>query len=231
MTAQWSDDLHHALHAALTGETQGYYVDFGALDVLARTLTQVFRHDGDFSAFRGKDWGRPVDPARHRGHRFLGYLQDHDQVGNRAVGDRISARSAARPAGGRRGAVLTSPVHADGLHGRGVGGLDAVAVLHRLPRPGARRGGPQRPPVGVRRARLGRRGRARPAGPGHPRSERPRLGRARQGRHAACSAGTGTWSRCGATEPDLQDDDLRHVHVDTGAGPPGGAPRRPSACS
>jgi maltooligosyltrehalose trehalohydrolase len=91
MTAQWSDDLHHALHSWLTGETQGYYVDFGSVDVVARTLTQVFRHTGDFSTFRGTDWGRPVDPARHHGHRFLGYLQDHDQVGNRATGDRISA--------------------------------------------------------------------------------------------------------------------------------------------
>jgi maltooligosyltrehalose trehalohydrolase len=91
MTAQWSDDLHHALHSWLTGETQGYYVDFGSADVVVRTLTEVFRHAGDFSTFRGADWGRAVDPARHRGHRFLGYLQDHDQVGNRATGDRISA--------------------------------------------------------------------------------------------------------------------------------------------
>jgi maltooligosyltrehalose trehalohydrolase len=91
MTAQWSDDLHHALHSWLTGETQGYYVDFGSADVVVRTLTRVFRHAGDFSTFRGADWGRAVDPARHRGHRFLGYLQDHDQVGNRATGDRISA--------------------------------------------------------------------------------------------------------------------------------------------
>jgi maltooligosyltrehalose trehalohydrolase len=91
MTAQWSDDLHHALHSWLTGETQGYYVDFGSVDVVARTLTQVFRHAGEHSTFRGRAWGRPVDPARHRGHRFLGYLQDHDQVGNRATGDRISA--------------------------------------------------------------------------------------------------------------------------------------------
>ncbi|HVN12110.1 MAG TPA: malto-oligosyltrehalose trehalohydrolase [Kineosporiaceae bacterium] len=91
MTAQWSDDLHHALHAWLTGETQGYYVDFGSVEDVARTLTRVFRHSGGYSTFRGRTWGRPVDPARHRGHRFLGYLQDHDQVGNRARGDRISA--------------------------------------------------------------------------------------------------------------------------------------------
>ena len=94
MTAQWADDVHHALHALLTGEQQGYYCDFGGADgveVLARTLTRVFRHAGDFSAFRGTDWGRPVDPARHRGHRFLAYLQNHDQVGNRALGDRVTA--------------------------------------------------------------------------------------------------------------------------------------------
>jgi maltooligosyltrehalose trehalohydrolase len=91
MTAQWSDDFHHALHALLLGEQQGYYVDFGSMDVLARTLTSVFRHAGDYSRFRGRPWGRPVDRAAHRGHRFLGYLQNHDQIGNRALGDRVSA--------------------------------------------------------------------------------------------------------------------------------------------
>ncbi|WP_088282010.1 malto-oligosyltrehalose trehalohydrolase [Kineosporia sp. A_224] len=112
MTAQWSDDLHHALHALLTGEQQGYYADFGGADgvaVLARTLTRVFRHAGDFSAFRGTDWGHPVDPARHRGHRFLAYLQNHDQVGNRALGDRVTASlSPGRLAAGAA-VVLTSP--------------------------------------------------------------------------------------------------------------------------
>jgi maltooligosyltrehalose trehalohydrolase len=91
MDAQWSDDLHHALHAALTGERQGYYADFGSLAVLRQCLTRVFRHDGGWSSFRGSDWGRPVDPDTHDARRFLGYLQTHDQVGNRAVGDRIGA--------------------------------------------------------------------------------------------------------------------------------------------
>jgi maltooligosyltrehalose trehalohydrolase len=101
MTAQWDDDVHHALHVALTGETNGYYADFGggteawpdggALSVLAKTLTGVFLHDGRMSTFRGRPWGRPVDPNRVSGHRFLAYLQTHDQVGNRATGDRISA--------------------------------------------------------------------------------------------------------------------------------------------
>jgi malto-oligosyltrehalose trehalohydrolase len=90
LTAQWSDDFHHALHAALTGERQGYYGDFGSLAVLAQTLTRVFRHDGSWSSFRGRSHGRPVDLLRTPAHRFLGYLQDHDQIGNRAVGDRIA---------------------------------------------------------------------------------------------------------------------------------------------
>jgi malto-oligosyltrehalose trehalohydrolase len=90
LAAQWSDDFHHALHAALTGERQGYYADFGSLEVLAQTLTRVFRHDGSWSSFRGRSHGRPVDTVRTPAHRFLGYLQDHDQIGNRAVGDRIA---------------------------------------------------------------------------------------------------------------------------------------------
>ncbi|MBB4931561.1 maltooligosyltrehalose trehalohydrolase [Lipingzhangella halophila] len=91
MTAQWSDDLHHALHVALTGERQGYYADFGPPDALPRTLRRVFLHDGGYSAFRGRAHGAPVDRRTIPGSRFLGYLQNHDQVGNRARGDRISA--------------------------------------------------------------------------------------------------------------------------------------------
>jgi maltooligosyltrehalose trehalohydrolase len=109
MTAQWSDDLHHALHAALTGERQGYYCDFGELQVLEATLSRVFWHAGTLSTFRAKVWGVPVDPARHRGHRFLGYLQNHDQVGNRAAGDRLAQSvSPGRLAIGAA-LVLTSP--------------------------------------------------------------------------------------------------------------------------
>jgi maltooligosyltrehalose trehalohydrolase len=91
MTAQWDDDVHHALHATLTGERQGYYVDFGSLATLAQAMTRVFVHDGGWSTFRESYWGRPIDPKRHAGQRFLAYLQNHDQVGNRAAGDRLSA--------------------------------------------------------------------------------------------------------------------------------------------
>lgn len=92
MDAQWADDVHHALHSFLTGETQGYYVDFGSAEVLEKALTRVFVHDGGFSTFRGKDWGAPLDPGSdlYDGHSFVTFLQNHDQVGNRATGDRIS---------------------------------------------------------------------------------------------------------------------------------------------
>ncbi|SFJ81469.1 malto-oligosyltrehalose trehalohydrolase [Amycolatopsis sacchari] len=89
--AQWSDDLHHALHVALSGETSGYYADFAAPGALARTLKEVFFHAGTWSSFRGRTHGRPVDTRTVPGHRFLAYLQNHDQIGNRATGDRLSA--------------------------------------------------------------------------------------------------------------------------------------------
>lgn len=88
LDAQWTDDIHHALHAALTGETQGYYVDFGPLHVLAKAMTDAFVHDGSWSTFRGRSHGRPVDELP--GDRFVAFLQDHDQIGNRATGDRLS---------------------------------------------------------------------------------------------------------------------------------------------
>ncbi|MFO7861513.1 MAG: malto-oligosyltrehalose trehalohydrolase [Desulfosalsimonas sp.] len=88
MDAQWSDDFHHALHAVLTGEQAGYYADFGKLSHIARALTRVFVYDNQFSAFRRRYHGRPVHGLS--GHRFLGYLQNHDQVGNRALGERLS---------------------------------------------------------------------------------------------------------------------------------------------
>ncbi len=91
MDGQWADDVHHALHATLTGEAQGYYADFTRPGVVAKVLTEVFLHDGRWSSFRGAEWGAPVDRTTTPGSRFVGYLQTHDQVGNRAVGDRISA--------------------------------------------------------------------------------------------------------------------------------------------
>jgi maltooligosyltrehalose trehalohydrolase len=87
---QWADDVHHALHVALTGETQGYYADFADPGALAKVLRSPFFHDGTFSSFRGRAHGRPVDAGSVPGWRFVASLQTHDQVGNRAVGERLS---------------------------------------------------------------------------------------------------------------------------------------------
>ncbi|MDQ4006940.1 MAG: malto-oligosyltrehalose trehalohydrolase [Actinomycetota bacterium] len=89
--AQWADDVHHALHVLLTGETQGYYADFAGPGVLEHVLSRVFLHEGTYSSFRGHTHGRPVDRDRVPGWRFVVALQTHDQVGNRAVGDRLSS--------------------------------------------------------------------------------------------------------------------------------------------
>ncbi|WP_308015420.1 malto-oligosyltrehalose trehalohydrolase [Streptomyces huiliensis] len=92
--AQWNDDFHHALHTALTGESQGYYADFAADpgQALTKTLRGGFFHDGTHSSFRGRPHGHPLDPATTPAHRLLGYAQTHDQIGNRALGDRLAAR-------------------------------------------------------------------------------------------------------------------------------------------
>jgi maltooligosyltrehalose trehalohydrolase len=86
--AQWSDDFHHALHTVLTGEQDGYYRDFGSLADVSKALTDVFVYDGRYSRYRRRSHGRSVTGLS--GHRFLGYLQNHDQVGNRARGERLS---------------------------------------------------------------------------------------------------------------------------------------------
>jgi maltooligosyltrehalose trehalohydrolase len=88
LDAQWSDDFHHALHTVLTGEHTGYYADFGQLADLATALCQAFVYDGRYSVYRRRWHGRP--PLGISGHRFLGYLQNHDQIGNRATGERSS---------------------------------------------------------------------------------------------------------------------------------------------
>lgn len=90
LDGQWDDDVHHAIHAAVSGERQGYYADFGSLGALKRVLTGAFLHAGTYSSFRGRVHGRPVDVNRVPGSRFVAYTLTHDQVGNRAAGDRPS---------------------------------------------------------------------------------------------------------------------------------------------
>ncbi len=91
--AQWADDFHHALRALLSGEQDGYYSDYGLLADLAKAYRRPFVYDGNYSEFRRRRFGAPAEdrPAA----QFVVYSQNHDQVGNRALGDRMPA--AARP--------------------------------------------------------------------------------------------------------------------------------------
>jgi len=86
--AQWNDDFHHALHTALTGERDGYYVDFGSIGDLAKALKSGFVYDYRYSQFRQRRYGRPR--VSLSGHSLVGYTQNHDQIGNRAQGERTS---------------------------------------------------------------------------------------------------------------------------------------------
>ena len=90
LDAQWSDDFHHAVHVALTGETEGYYADFEPLAALAKVCERGFFHDGTYSSFRERSHGVPIDTAAMPTWRLVVCSQNHDQIGNRAVGDRIT---------------------------------------------------------------------------------------------------------------------------------------------
>jgi maltooligosyltrehalose trehalohydrolase len=109
MDAQWSDDFHHALFAVLHsgGGEKGYYVDFGSIAKLAKALTKTFVQDGTYSTYRGRTHGRPADDLSP--HQFLGYIQNHDQVGNRAIGDRVAEVVGMDRAKVAAGIVLTAP--------------------------------------------------------------------------------------------------------------------------
>ncbi len=84
--AQWSDDFHHALHTLLTGERTGYYADFGTISDLAKAIEQAYVFDGSYSVYRGRRHGR--SPRGLAPRKFFAYLQNHDQIGNRARGER-----------------------------------------------------------------------------------------------------------------------------------------------
>jgi maltooligosyltrehalose trehalohydrolase len=87
--AAWADEWHHALHATLTGETSGYYEDFGPRPLLAKALRQAWVYDGIYSPHRQRTHGRP--PTGLSGGQFVVCTQNHDQVGNRAAGERLAA--------------------------------------------------------------------------------------------------------------------------------------------
>ena len=91
LEGQWSDDFHHAVHVNLSGETTGYYADFDSLAVLAKVLQHGFLHDGSYSSFRERHHGRPIRHDLAQPSALVVCLQNHDQIGNRATGDRLTA--------------------------------------------------------------------------------------------------------------------------------------------
>jgi maltooligosyltrehalose trehalohydrolase len=105
--AQWSDDFHHALHTVLTGEREGYYADYGTLSDLAVALQQNFVYAGRYSHVRRRSHGRTT--LGLSAHRFVGFLQNHDQLGNRVKGDRSSHLMSTGRLKVGAALVLTSP--------------------------------------------------------------------------------------------------------------------------
>jgi maltooligosyltrehalose trehalohydrolase len=107
LDAQWNDDFHHSLHALLTGERSGYYQDFGTLHHLAKAFRKGFAYSGEYSLFRSRRHGRSSKkiPAR----KFVVFAQNHDQVGNRMKGERLSDLVSFEALKVAAGCVLLSP--------------------------------------------------------------------------------------------------------------------------
>ena len=91
--AQWADDFHHGLRVLLTGDTGGYYAEFGTVGDLAKAYRRPFVHDGQYSEFRKRRFGLPAFDRPPE--QFVVFDQNHDQVGNRAFGDRLPAEARA----------------------------------------------------------------------------------------------------------------------------------------
>ena len=149
--AQWNDDYHHAWHVLLTGESHGYYRDYqrAPLHDIARALGSGFVYQGEASAHRGGvlrgEPSRQLAPIA-----FVNFLQNHDQIGNRAL--RRPARKPCQRAGdrSRAGDHPAGAGDPDAVHGRGMGFEGAVSLLLRFPRRTCRRGTPG-PAAGIRR--------------------------------------------------------------------------------
>jgi maltooligosyltrehalose trehalohydrolase len=107
LDGQWADDFHHAVHVALTGERDGYYADYVGLADLRTMLRDRYVFAGRYSSYRGRTVGRPARDVPY--DRFVACVQNHDQVGNRMLGERLSELT--DPAGCRFAAalLLTSP--------------------------------------------------------------------------------------------------------------------------
>jgi len=105
--AQWNDDFHHCIHTLLTREHDGYYIDFGKMSHLVKSMKEGFVYSGEYSAYRKKNHGNSSRdiPA----HKFIVFSQNHDQIGNRAVGGRLSQTQSFEKLKLAAGLVLLSP--------------------------------------------------------------------------------------------------------------------------
>ncbi len=226
MTAQWDDDVHHALHSLLTGERQGYYADFGPGEVLRTVWREAFWHADRHSTFRGATWGTRV-PAGTPGHRFLAYASNHDQVGNRAVGDRPSATLSHGELAGSLALVLTSPFTPMLFMGEEWGATTPFQFF-------TDHGDPEL-------ARSVSEGRRRefathgwdaeevpdPQEPGTRDASVLPWGQELKGVHAGLLAWTRDLAALRRSEPELRDDDLSAVDVELGPADPGRDDDRP----
>lgn len=105
--AQWCDDFHHCLHTLVTGENQGYYVDFGRIEHLIKSFREGFVYSGQYSKYRKRNHGNPSKdiPAE----KFIVFSQNHDQIGNRMLGERLSSLVPFESLKLAAGLVLLSP--------------------------------------------------------------------------------------------------------------------------
>ena len=202
MTAQWDDDIHHAIHAAVSGERQGYYGDFGSLETLAQTLKHGYFHAGTYSSFRHRRHGRPLDTATIPATRLLAYTLTHDQVGNRAIGDRPSQNLTTGQLAVKAALALGSPYTAMLFMGEEWGSSSPFQFFSSHPEPEL--------------ARATAEGRKRefaehgwdadeipdPQDPDDLPAVEAQLGRDRRRRpRSAATRSTGSSSRCGTTNP------------------------------
>ena len=154
LDAQWSDDFHHCLHALLTGERDGYYADYGGVGQLAKVWREGYAYTGEHSCFRRHRHGS--SPRANAFEQFVVCAQNHDQVGNRMLGERFGALLSFERQKLAAGALLLSPFVPLFVHGRGIRRDRSVSVLREPWR--SRAGGGRAPGTGegVFRLRLAR---------------------------------------------------------------------------
>ena len=168
LSGVWSDDFHHQMRRALAGDCDGYFQDFdGSAKSIAATARQGWFYTGQHAPYFGKPRG--TDPTGIAASRFIFFLQNHDQAGNRAFGDRIHHKIELAAVARRLGSAADAARNATAVYGARVGRHDTLSIFHRSPS-GVRRPGDGRPPQGVQPVcRVRRSGISRK----HSRSSRP----------------------------------------------------------